>query len=124
VDLTFRTDVLRSANPHRRFRYRLGIGVQADEVHSQFWKLLNDGAIVSEIPPVRPLREIVERLDTTQREQWPTRIVDIRHSKRNSLIRHDVAMKVEADPHMLTQAVYAIQRSGVICAGHNQQPAV
>ncbi len=131
-DLPVCSEIALAADPDGRFGVGgrtlltarvLGIGVETEEVHPQLGQLAQDGLVVLERPPVRPLGEIVERLDAADGEEGPARLVEIEGGRRDLPVRDDVALEGEADAELFGQLVGAVEHGRSAAAGDKDGPA-
>ena len=92
----------------------VGVRVQPQEIHAQLGQLAHDGEVVIRVPPVRPLGEVVERLQPAHAEQGMPILRKFRKRERHERIGDNVPVKVEPDAKALCKPVDAVERADVV----------
>ena len=119
---TIGLDVVGQTDPDRRLGApaAFGVRVQADEVHPQLGQLGQHGAVIVEVPQVRPLRKIVKWQDAAHGKQRLAAVIQVGQLQRDSLVGDDVAIEVESYAEMLHEAINAIERAHRIAPGNQR----
>ena len=121
ADLTILGHIFFGTDPHRQLRTgkHLGpfrVGVQAEEVHAQLGHLGHVEFVVVAVPPVRPLEEVVEGLDTADREKGMTLFVELGQFQGHLFVGNDVAVQGEADTQVFDQLIGAVECADIVAA--------